>query len=84
MGLYVEVRKKEDGLPITNATFGYYAFSNLGNGLYFYWAPANVTTWVSAPGRSPYFFNTDYYSKVWIWLVKKPPPHSKSHSNGWT
>lgn len=84
MGLYVEVRTSEGGHPITNATFGYYSFSNLGGGLYFYWAPLNVTTWVSAPGRYARYFNTDRYWKVWVWLAKKKPPHSKAHSSGWT
>jgi hypothetical protein len=83
MGLYVEVRKSEDGLPITNATF-WYSFINYGNGVYFVFAPFNTTIYVAAPGRNTRYFNTGTYVKYFIWLSKYVP-HSKSHSSGgWT
>jgi len=80
MGLYVEVRKREDGLPITNATFRY-RFSNFGNGVYFVFAPFNTIISVSAPGRNTQMFNTSTYVKYFIWLTKYVP-HSKAHSKG--
>lgn len=86
MGLYVEVRRSGTGLPITNATFSTWAFSNLGGGIYWLWAPVNSTVWVSASGHHTRTIYTDYYSKVWVYLPKKVP-HSKSHSKGgggWT
>lgn len=81
---YFEVRTSEGGLPITNATFSH-AFSNYGGGLYFVYANYNATVIVSAPGRHSRWVNVGYYTYWVVWLVLKPPPHSKSHSSGgWT
>ncbi len=80
---YFEIRKSEDGLPITNATFSH-TYANYGNGLYFVWANPNSTVIVSAPGRNSYWLNIGYYSYWYVWLTKKVE-HSKSHSSGgWT
>lgn len=84
MGLYVEVRKKENELPITNATFMYYDYHNYRNGVYYYAAPVNYSASVFAAGRYRQSFYTGYLLKVWVWLVKKPEVHNKSHSSGWT
>lgn len=84
MGLYVEVRRSGTGLPLTNATFSTWAFSNLGGGLYWLWAPLNATVWVSASGHHTKIINTDRYWQMWVYLTKKTDIHKKDHSNGWT
>lgn len=83
MGLYVYVYDGATGNPITNATFWAYAFSNYGNGLYYYWAPYNTTIYVIAPGKQALWFDTNDYYVFYAYLANTPPPHN-SHSNGWT
>lgn len=84
MSLYVEVRRYEDGLPITNATFPWNYFINYNNGVYYVVCDPNATIVVNAPGRNGAFIPTDYYAKYFVWLTKYVPPHSSGHSQGWT
>ena len=83
MALYVYVYSSETGLPITNATFSTYAFSNLGNGAYYLWAPANVGVITTAPGKQGLIWDTDSYVAMYIHLpnyAPPPPPHSQGYT----
>lgn len=84
MSLYVEVRKTEDGNIITNATFPYNYYANYGNGVYYVVCDLGATIYCTAPGRTGLWAGTDSYWKLFIWLAPAPPPHSQSHSSGWT
>ena len=84
MSLYVEVRRAEDGVVITNATFPAKNFSNYGNGVYFVVCNVGDTIICSASGRNAAWINTDAYYKFFQWLTKQAPPHTSSHSQGYT
>ena len=81
MSLYVKVLTSEGGLPITNATFSTYAYSNMGGGLYYVFSPANAAFFVNAPGRKSLLVNCNGYWYMYVWLVKYT--HSNHNSGGW-
>lgn len=85
MSLYVEVRRSEDGVVVTNATFPGLYFNNYGNGQYYVWCNPGAWITISAPGRNSLLANTDSYYYLYAYLTRYVhSDHSSGHSSGWT